>query len=132
RIAEYKLKVLDDDKLFFPPYDAAPIVRGELLRKHPEVRTALIALAGTISDDEMRQMNYAVDMLKREPSDVARQWLDARAGEAPPLAAVGEGNAEGNAPVSVWTLAMQRRGEIVEKTVQHLVLTVLGVLIAIV
>lgn len=132
RIAEYKLKVLDDDKLFFPPYDAAPIVRGELLREHPEVRTALMALAGTISDDEMRQMNYAVDVLKREPSDVARQWLDARAGEAPPLAAVGEGNTAGNAPVSVWTLAMQRRGEIVEKTVQHLVLTVLGVLIAIV
>jgi osmoprotectant transport system permease protein len=63
---------------------------------------------------------------------VARQWLDARVGEAPPLAAVGEGNAEGNAPASVWTLAIQRRGEIAEKTLQHLVLTVLGVLIAIV
>lgn len=132
RIAEYKLKVLDDDALFFPPYDAAPVVRGELLRQHPQIRTALMALAGTISDDDMRQMNYAVDVLKREPAEVATQWLDARAGEAPPLTAVGEGNAEDNQPASVWGLAVQRRGEIFEKTLQHLILTVLGVLIAIV
>ncbi len=132
RIAEYGLRVLDDDRRFFPPYDAAPIVRGEWLRAHPEVRDALAALAGTISDDDMRLMNHAVDVLKHEPADVARRWLDRRAGKTPKGSAIvkQQPGAPSARRASVWSLAVQRRGDIAHKTLQHLRLTVLGVLIA--
>ena len=50
RIVAYELRMLRDDRGFFPPYDAAPVVRGSLLRAHPELRAALVPLAGTIDD----------------------------------------------------------------------------------
>ncbi len=53
--------VLQDDRRYFPPYQAAPLVRRATLEKHPEVGTALGQLAGKISEEEMRRMNYAVD-----------------------------------------------------------------------
>jgi len=130
RIAEFGLRVLQDDKQFFPPYDAAPVIRSDLLKDHPEVRDALTALAGTISDDQMREMNYAVDILKQEPADVASRWLDQRMGKSPP--ASGQNNAgASDAPMSLWMLAFERRGEVGQKTAQHLFMTVAGVLIAI-
>jgi osmoprotectant transport system substrate-binding protein len=55
------LYVLEDDKHYFPPYEAVPIIRRETLTRHPEVKQALDELAGEISDNTMRQLNYAVD-----------------------------------------------------------------------
>src|SRR5579864_7830564 len=52
------LFVLDDDRHYFPPYEAVPIIREQTLTLHPEVKAALDTLAGKISDDEMRQLNY--------------------------------------------------------------------------
>jgi glycine betaine/choline ABC-type transport system substrate-binding protein len=69
------LVILDDDKHFFPPYDAVPIVRDDTFTRHPEVRDAISELAGKISDAEMRQMNYEVDGERRDASDVAREFL---------------------------------------------------------
>jgi len=130
RIAEYNLKTLDDDRHFFPPYDACPVVRGDLLDRHPQVRNALVALAGSIDDEQMRKLNYAVDVQKKTPADVARGWLDWRKGETPePWRGDDAGQAEG--PVNFWTLGWQRRGEVGQKTVEHLYLTVMGVVIAI-
>ena len=72
------LVILEDDKHYFPPYDAVPIVRNETLARHPEVRAAIEELAGKISDEEMRKMNYAVDGQRRDATEVAREFLHAK------------------------------------------------------
>ena len=75
RIAAYDLQVLSDDRGFFPPYDAAPVVRTEFLKKHPELRQALAGLAGLLDDKTMQRLNYAVEGRKRPPFEVAREFL---------------------------------------------------------
>jgi osmoprotectant transport system substrate-binding protein len=74
-IAARDLVILEDDKHYFPPYEAVPIVRDDTLARYPEVRTAIAELAGTISDAEMRRMNYAVAGEGRDIEDVAREFL---------------------------------------------------------
>jgi len=73
-IASLHMVALEDDRHYFPPYEAVPLVRRATLEKHPEVRDALGALAGKISVDEMRLMNYAVDGEHRDPADVVRSF----------------------------------------------------------
>ncbi len=72
------LFVLEDDKHYFPPYEAVPIVREQTLARHPEVKQALDELAGKISDNEMRQLNYAVDGQRRDVKEVVREFLEKR------------------------------------------------------
>jgi osmoprotectant transport system substrate-binding protein len=67
--------ILKDDKLYFPPYDAVPIVRESTLEKYPELRTALAELGGKISEEEMRHMNYEVDGEHRDAKAVAAEFL---------------------------------------------------------
>ena len=74
-IAALGLKVLEDDRRYFPPYDAVPIVRPEALQQFVGLRSALEQLAGRISESDMRRMNYAVDSEKRDPADVVREFL---------------------------------------------------------
>src|SRR5438132_14428481 len=69
------LFALEDDKHYFPPYEAVPVIREQTLAEHPEVKQALDELAGKISDAEMRKLNYAVDGQKRDPRDVAKEFL---------------------------------------------------------
>lgn len=68
------LFVLEDDRHYFPPYEAVPIVRQDMLARHPEVEQALDALAGKISDDDMRRLNYAVDGEHRDVKEVVREF----------------------------------------------------------
>ena len=77
-IAALRLVVLADDRRYFPPYDAVPIVRDDTLRRHPAVRSALDRLTGRISVDDMRSMNYAVDGEKRDAAQVAHEFLVGR------------------------------------------------------
>ncbi len=77
-IAALGMVVLRDDRHYFPPYEAVPLVGRVTLERHPEVRTALAALAGKISEDEMRRMNYAVDGEHRDPTDVVREFRGAK------------------------------------------------------
>jgi len=72
-IAALKLRVLDDDRRFFPPYDAAPVVRLDTLRRHPGLRKALAELGGILTEQEMRQWNYEIDANQRSAADVARE-----------------------------------------------------------
>jgi osmoprotectant transport system substrate-binding protein len=74
-IAALGLVVLDDDRHYFPPYDAVPIVRPELFQRFPPARTAFDQLAGRITADEMRKMNYAVDGDKKDAAVIAREFL---------------------------------------------------------
>jgi osmoprotectant transport system substrate-binding protein len=72
------LFALEDDKHYFPPYEAVPIMREQMIQEHPEVAAALAQLADKISDAEMQQMNYAVDGQHRDTQDVVREFLRAR------------------------------------------------------
>jgi osmoprotectant transport system substrate-binding protein len=73
-IESLHMVALADDRHFFPPYEAVPLVRRATLEAHPEVRATLEALAGKISEDDMRRMNYAVDGEHRELTDVVREF----------------------------------------------------------
>lgn len=75
RIRAYKLEALRDDRNFFPPYYAAPVVREEILKKYPELRDILNSLGGKIDDSAMQRLNFEVDEKKRRPSEVAREFL---------------------------------------------------------
>jgi glycine betaine/choline ABC-type transport system substrate-binding protein len=77
-IAAYGLVMLEDDRQYFPPYDAAPVARAPVLLAHPEVREALAALAGRITVADMRRMNHAVDAERRDPAAVAAEFLNER------------------------------------------------------
>jgi osmoprotectant transport system substrate-binding protein len=68
------LTALEDDKHYFPPYQAVPLVRDEALRRWPQIQLALNTLAGKISADDMRGMNEAVDSQHRDPAEVVREF----------------------------------------------------------
>ena len=68
------LFVLEDDRHYFPPYEAVPVVRSELLSRHPEIMGALQDLAGKISDREMQDLNYAVDGEHRDAKQVVAEF----------------------------------------------------------
>jgi osmoprotectant transport system substrate-binding protein len=72
------LFVLEDDHHYFPPYEAVAVMRGEMLKKHPEVGEALDAVAGAISDEDMRRLNYAVDGKHRDATAVVKEFLQQR------------------------------------------------------
>lgn len=74
-LKEFGLKVLEDNRNFFPAYQAATLIREETLEKYPELKDVLNKLAGMISDDEMILMNYYVEKEKQDPADVARDFL---------------------------------------------------------
>ena len=67
--------VLEDDRHYFPPYEAVPVMREEMLQKHPEVKQVLNELTGKITEEDMRQLNYAVDGQHRNVTDVVREFV---------------------------------------------------------
>lgn len=74
-ISRYGLFQLEDDRHYFPPYDAVPVVRQATLEKYPALRAVLKQLGGILTVDEMRKLNFAVDGEKRQANDVAREFL---------------------------------------------------------
>lgn len=75
QLQQFNLKVLEDDKGFFPPYHAAPIIRKATLDAHPELEEVLNLLAGRIDDERMAALNYAADVEGRPTEEVATQFL---------------------------------------------------------
>jgi len=75
RIQAFNLKPLKDDKNIYPPYYAAAIIQSNILKKHPEIRSALEPLFGSISEKTIRQLNAAVTLQHRTPKAVAHQFL---------------------------------------------------------
>ncbi|HEU0180235.1 MAG TPA: glycine betaine ABC transporter substrate-binding protein [Blastocatellia bacterium] len=75
-IAKLDLYPLEDDRRYFPPYHAVPVIRGEVLNRHPELRAVFDRLAGKISDQEMRRMNYEADAEHRDASLIVREFLE--------------------------------------------------------
>ena len=69
------LKILEDDKSFFPDYNGAFLVREDVLEKYPELEGILNQLAGEIPTEQMAELTYQVDVLGRTVDDVAREFL---------------------------------------------------------
>lgn len=76
-IAALDLVALADDRGYFPPYQAAPVVRRRTLTKHPALAAALDELAGRLSDSTMRRLNLEADVQHRDLPEIAREWLAA-------------------------------------------------------
>lgn len=74
-LQEYHLKTLKDDKQLFPPYQGAPLLREETLKKYPQLEDILNQLAGTITEKDMQDMNYQVNVEGKSPSQVAKAYL---------------------------------------------------------
>lgn len=77
-LKKYDLKVLKDDKNFFPSYFGATLVREATLKKYPELENILNKLQGKINNEEMIKMNYEVEKDKQDPKDVATQFLKSK------------------------------------------------------
>jgi len=77
QIAALGLVALEDDRHYFPPYQAAPVVRARTLERHAALAGALQELGGRISDDAMRRLNAAADVEHRDIRTIAHEWLEA-------------------------------------------------------
>lgn len=83
-IESFGLVVLKDDKNYFPPYQAVPIVRSQVLEKYPELRSVIAELGGKISEEDMRKLNYQVSGKQQEAGQVAQEFLQQKLGVSTP------------------------------------------------
>ncbi len=72
------LFVLEDDRHYFPPYEAVPVIRQQILQQHPELAQILAELSKTISDEEMQALNYSVDGQHRDAKEVVHEFLKSK------------------------------------------------------
>ncbi len=130
RLLVHDLVVLEDDLAFFPPYQAAPLVRGETLRKHPEVGTVLGLLADALDEPAMRRLNLRVQEQGEPIERVAQQAL-----EALRLVAAAEVEAVSSRELALFPYLLAKRRELARRTAEHLGLTALalglGILVAV-
>jgi osmoprotectant transport system substrate-binding protein len=75
RVKGYNLVILEDDKQFFPAYNAAPVVRSEVLEKYEGLEELLNELSSHLSSETMTELNYLVDVEHKDVAEVAREWL---------------------------------------------------------
>ncbi|WP_440468315.1 glycine betaine ABC transporter substrate-binding protein [Pseudomonas sp. YH-1] len=75
RLKDFKLRVLEDDKQYFPFYNAAPVMRADLLEKHPELKTLFDPIARLLDDKTMQALNAQVDIQQEPVQRVAQQFL---------------------------------------------------------
>jgi osmoprotectant transport system substrate-binding protein len=76
RIKGFDLVALEDDKLFFPAYNGAPVVRQEIVDQYPEVVDLLNKISGKLDSETMMELNYSVDVEHKDVSEVSRKWLE--------------------------------------------------------
>jgi len=135
QIARYDLVILRDDKGFFPPYDAAPLVGRRVAERRPDVVAALTELGGLLDEDTMRGLNRRLEV---DGEDVALVAADAladlglvAAAPAPTTAVRGVAGSAGSLPRYLWS----RRADTLHQTLRHLLLVALsllaGVLVAV-
>ncbi len=125
KLLRYDLAVLTDDRGFFPPYNAAPLVCGESLRRLPQLREALQRAAFQISDAEMMQLNHEAETGNRSIREIAREFLVSKG-----LLSTIEPGSTSERDESWWSFFFSRWRETLRLVVEHLQLTVLSVLLA--
>jgi len=126
RLLVYDLEILEDDLSFFPPYQAAPLIRGGTLRAHPEIGNVLALLADALNEDAMRGLNLRVQE-KGEPIErVAQQALEE-------LGLVGEASVDAvsTREVSFLGYLWAQRYDLGSRTLEHLALTALALALGI-
>lgn len=126
KLMRLPLRVLVDDRGFFPPYHAAPLVRGAALRAHPEIREALAPLAFAIPDSTMIRLNDAVEAGGRSFREVARGFLTERG-----LLAAGAAAGGARTPSNSWAFIRSRVRPTLRLGWEHLQLSLLAVLLAV-
>ena len=126
-LLRYKLKALKDDKQFFPPYHAVPVVRMDLLKKHPEVQTVLERLGFVLNEESMQRLNYLVQEEKDPIPEVVAQFLSEQklVETDTPVEVVSAKD------VSFPTYLYNRRGKTLDLTLRHLYLTLMSLGLAI-
>lgn len=75
RLPAFDLVALEDDRHFFPPYDAVFFIKEETLRQFPRIEEIMKPLIGAFTEEEIAKLNQEVDVKKREPAEVAREYL---------------------------------------------------------
>jgi len=75
RLKEYNLVTLEDDKHFFPPYGASPVVRNDTLKQYPQLEELINKLTGKIDTQTMTALNYQADIEKLDPAEIAKKFL---------------------------------------------------------
>jgi osmoprotectant transport system permease protein len=128
KLLRYKVRVLEDDRRYFPPYDAVPLVRSDVLARAPVVGDALAKLAFRLDDARMRALNHRVEVEGGTFAEVARAFLAEeglleKSSAPPPTAPRAQGFA-----AYLWS----RRAELGKLAAEHLLLTAVAVLLAIV
>ncbi|HVR98586.1 MAG TPA: glycine betaine ABC transporter substrate-binding protein, partial [Thermoanaerobaculia bacterium] len=131
RLVLYNLQVLRDDRGFFPPYDAAALVRGATMREHPEVGAVLGLLSGALDEETMRRLNFRLQEGKESEAAVARDALRSLG--------LLEGGGQAAEPVhrrpGLLRYLWEERSTVARRTLEHLGLCAaalaLGVLIAV-
>ncbi len=139
RIARYDLTVLEDDRGFFPPYDAAAVVTGDLRRTRPDAVAALTELSGLLDEETVRRLNARVEVEGRPVAGVAAEALAGLGlveGEgAGPSAATGAEGRPGDEDEALLPYLWARRAELAALTLRHLLLVGwslgLGILLAV-
>lgn len=126
KLKRYSLTVLEDDRSFFPPYNAAPLVRGETLRRHPDLRAALQRAAFQISDAEMLELNFEAEKGIRDFEEIAGLFL----GSKGLLSSAEVTTAEDAERESLVAFLIGRWRETLRLLVEHVQLTLASVLLA--
>ena len=130
RLVVHDLVVLEDDRGFFPPYEAAALVRGETLKLHPEVGVVLGLLAQALSEDSMRQLNLRLEAGGESLDEVAQEVLGTMGLLESGVVPAGPTHKRG-----LWRSLWDGRRELGRYTLQHLYLSgaglLLGVLVAV-
>jgi osmoprotectant transport system permease protein len=123
KIVRDDLVALRDDRGFFPPYEAAPLLRADLLSRVPAAAAALSLLAGRLDDETMRRLNHEVEHERRAPADVAAAFLAGLGIGSVPVAAQAP-------PDTLLGLLWRRRGVTLHLIGRHLYLTATAVVAA--
>jgi len=144
KLLRYALRTLEDDRGFFPPYHAAPVVNAAVAGRHPEIEAALERLAFQIPNEAAQAMNYAIEARDHDVADVARAFLEraglvegvdpaaaaARADLEELLAETPEPGSETSQRAGLVELFSDGAGELLGQTLVHIYLTFRAVALA--
>jgi osmoprotectant transport system permease protein len=138
KLRKYRIRILEDDKHFFPPYDCVPIIRTEVLERHPSLEGVLNDLGFGITNELMQKLNYQVEVEERPFDEVAREFLQStdwtrswieRRMDAGPRVGMEGGSRRGQ---NFFDFMADRAAITLSLTVEHLVLTLGAVVMAVV
>lgn len=127
KLLRYPLRVLEDDRRFFPPYDCAPVIRLDTLERHPELADVLAELAYTLPAERMQQLNYQVEEEGLSFAQAAQGFLHEQGLLDPGETAAPSSRRHGD----LLAFLVARLPETAALVVEHLALTAVAVLLAI-